>query len=93
MIAYANGHVVAAKSLVAKIQNIILTPLIELMLAVALLMFLWGMYEYVMGADNETTRAKGQKHMLFGIIGLVVMLSALAILKIAAGTFGVSVPE
>ena len=31
--------------------------------------------------------------MIYGILGLVVMLSALTLLKIAAGTFGVTIPE
>lgn len=94
MIAYAEdgAHIVAANELVAKITDIIITPLVSLMLSLALIFFLWGAYEFVRNADNESGRATGKQHMLYGIIGMLVMLSALAILKIAATTFGVSVP-
>lgn len=95
MIVYAadEAHVVAAKSVLAKIESAILFPLMTLMMAVAFLVFLWGAYEYVLHADDDGARETGRTHMLYGIIGLLVMISALAILKIAAGTFGVSVPN
>ena len=80
----------AAKTALAKIESAILFPLMTLMMAVALLMFLWGMYEYVLNADDEGARSTGKTHMLYGVIGLFVMISALGILKIAAGTFGIT---
>ena len=85
-------HVVAAKELLGKIENIILFPLMSLMMAVALLVFLWRAYEFVVHADDEKGRSTGKTHMLYGIIGLLVMISAYTILKIAAGTFGIDVP-
>lgn len=92
MIAYAAeaAHIVAAKSMLSRIEAVILFPLMTLMMSVALLFFLFGIYEYVRSADSDEARAAGQQHMLYGIIGLLVMVSAYAILKIAAGTFGIS---
>ncbi len=94
MIAFAADpeHVVAAKGLLSKIESAILFPLMTLLTAVAVFVFLWGVYEYVLHADEDSAREQGRMHMLYGIIGLVVILSAYAILKIAAGTFGVPVP-
>jgi hypothetical protein len=92
MIAYAaDAHIVAARSLLGRIEQAILFPLLAFMLSVALLMFLWGAYEFVQGADESDGRTTGRRHMLYGIIGMLVMLSALAILRIAAGTFGITV--
>lgn len=95
MIAYAadGAHVVAAKQALAKLENAILFPLMYLMMALAFLYFMWGAYQYVLGAEDEEARSTGKMHMLYGIIGLFVMFSALAILKIAAATFGVTVPN
>lgn len=92
------AHAVDAKAIagpfIARIQDAILFPLISLLLGIALLVFLWGVFEYIRNAGVESgdARTAGKKHMLFGIIGLVVMVSAFAILKIAANTFGISVP-
>ncbi len=95
MIAYAaeGAHITAAKSVLAKLESAILFPLMMLMMAVAFFIFLWGAYQFVLGADSEEARDKGKSHMLFGIIGLLIMISAYAILKIATATFGVTVPS
>ena len=77
-----------AASFVAKFNEIILFPLIALLSAVAFLVFLWGCAQYFINATNEPARQQGVKHITFGIIGLVVMLSAFAILGIATSTFG-----
>ena len=77
-----------AASFVAKFNDIILYPLIALLSAVAFLVFLWGCAQYFINATNDQARQQGVKHITFGIIGLVVMLSAFAILRIATGTFG-----
>jgi hypothetical protein len=57
---------------------------------VAFLVFLWGCAQYFMNATNDTAREEGSKHITYGIIGLVIMVSAYAILQIAVGTFGLN---
>lgn len=79
---------VVAQGFLSKIEYVILFPLITLMMAVALLMFLYGAFEYVRGANDASERETGTRHLLYGTIGMLVMLSALAIFTIAAGTFG-----
>ncbi len=93
MIAFAQEHIVYAQSFLDKIKAVILYPLISLMLGVAVVVFLWGIFEMVMHAENSEARSTGRTHMLAGIIGIVVMLSALTLLRIAANTFGVEVPS
>jgi hypothetical protein len=77
-----------ASSFVDKVNTVILFPLIALLMAVAFLMFLFGCAEYIMNAANSEARSKGIKHITWGIIGLVVMVSAWAILRVASGTIG-----
>lgn len=90
MIAYAAAADVA-QGFVDKLNQIIIYPLITLMMAVALVVFLYGCFEFIVNAGNESARAAGKKHIMWGIIGMVVMVSAYAILSIAAGTFGIYV--
>ncbi len=90
-IAYAAADtpgVAEAQRLVGKINDAILFPLIALMMAIAFIVFLYGAFEYVKNANNETARETGRNHLLYGVIGMLVMLSAMAILQMAAGTFG-----
>ena len=93
-IAYAATNAqIAAQCLVDKVNNVFLFPLIGLLTALALLLFLYGAFEYVKNAASETGRETGRRHILYGIIGLLVMLSAYAILNVAAGTFGLGIDK
>lgn len=84
-------HSKAAMSLLARIEDAILYPIMSLLMGAALLLFVWGAYQYLYGSLDGEQRAEGRKHMLWGIIGLTVMVSALGLLRLAAGTFGVTV--
>lgn len=86
-IAQAPGTKEAA-DFVAKFNSIILFPTIALLSAIAFLVFLWGCAEYFFNATNDQARQQGVKHITWGIIGLVIMLSAFTILSLAASTFG-----
>ena len=82
--------VAEATSFVAKLNEVIIFPTIALLSAVAFLIFIWGCFEYFINAANEEGRKKGVKNITFGIIGLVIMVSAFAILSIFTGTFGLN---
>lgn len=89
-IAYAQGQLAqnsnAATKLVQNIATQIVNPVILFLVALALLIFLWGLAEYIRGGDSSTSRDTGRKHMLWGIIGLFIMISAYAILNIAVNS-------
>lgn len=78
----------AAASFVERFNEVILFPIITLMIAVALLVFVYGAFQYIANSANPSARSEGQKHIMWGIVGLFVMLSAYAILSLAANTFG-----
>jgi len=91
-IAYASAQG-QAQCFVDKINQVLLFPLITLLMALAFLIFIYGAFEYVKNANNDAARETGRQHLFYGVIGMLVMLSAMAILNIAAGTFGLSVGE
>lgn len=78
-------------TLINKIADIIVNPVIKLAFAIAFLVFLWGVFQYVRGADNEEARALGVRHMTWGVIGLAIMVTAKAIVSLIGATVGVSV--
>jgi len=65
-----------------RINKAIVDPLILLLAAASLAMFLYGVYEMVMGAANEEERKKGQQHVLYGVIGLFIIFSVKGILSL-----------
>jgi uncharacterized ion transporter superfamily protein YfcC len=80
----------AAENLVKNISGVIVNPLIILMFTFALVGFLWGVREYVSGADNPETRAKGTQHIMWGIIGMALMFMSFTIVRIVLNTFGLN---
>ncbi len=79
---------IAAQGFLANINEAILFPLLTLLTAVALVVFLYGAFEYVKNSSNEQGRETGRRHLIYGVIGMLIMLSAFSILTIAANTFG-----
>ena len=74
-----------ATKLISNIKDYILNPIIGFMFAVAVVMFIYGIVEYIWGADNEEKIAVGKKHMIYGIIGIFIMIGVYGILNILSG--------
>jgi len=65
-----------------------LHPLIRFILFLGFLYFLYGVYEMVRNADNDEARATGRDHILYGIIGMFIMISFWGIMNLICGTIG-----
>ncbi len=75
---------------VSKLASLINT-LIPFILALALLVFLWGVFKYfVLGGGDEEKQAEGKKFMVYGIIGLVIMVAVWGIVALVANLFGLT---
>lgn len=82
----------AFNSFLGSVQTAILNPLITLLAMAAFLYFVWGVVMFIRNADDEGKRKEGQQHIIWGLVGLVVIFGAQAILSILASTIGVDVP-
>jgi len=78
--------------LVQKISFYILNPIISVIFGIAFMFFLWGIVEYFWQSDSDEARTKGTNHILWGLIGMFIMFTAFAILRIIANTIGADVP-
>jgi succinate dehydrogenase/fumarate reductase cytochrome b subunit len=65
----------------------IINPLILLLVAVAFVVFIWGVFQFIAHAGDETKRHEGQQAILWGLVGLVIMFGAYGIINIAATSF------
>ena len=64
------------------VEQYILNPIIGLMFAVAVVVFIYGVVEFILGFDNEDRKTAGKKHMIWGVIGMFVMVSAFGIINL-----------
>ncbi len=67
------------------LSNIVL-PLVKLAFAVAVVVFVYSVFQVVWG--GEEAREKGKKSMTGGIIGMFIMMSAWGIIYLVANTVG-----
>ena len=73
---------------VGKVDMLIVNPLIILMFALALLYFLYGMFQFLANADDSEERALGRNRILWGVIGMFVMFAVFTMLHIIQNSLG-----
>jgi hypothetical protein len=88
-IAHAETTVVA--KLLGRVNRVIINPLIILMFSLALCYFLYGVLEFFMNSDKADAKETGRQHMIWGIIGMFIMMSVFTIMRILAKSFGFEV--
>ena len=69
----------------------ILNSVIPILVILAIIYFIWGVITYVIAHDEEAKSA-GRNRMIFGIIGLAVIVAVWGLVNILLTTFGVSNP-
>jgi len=65
----------------------ILSQAVILLIALAVVFFLYGILKYITARDDEEKRGKMKNIMIYGIIGLFVMISFWGIVNILINTF------
>jgi len=74
------------------INRLILNPLIGLAFAVALLIFFWGIFQFIASETSDAKREEGKKKILWGLVGMFIMFSAYGLIGLLLGMLGVNVP-
>ena len=74
---------------VKKVDDLIINPIIYVMFALAILIFLYGVLEFIMNQASEEKKTTGRNHMIWGIVGITIMLGVWTILNFVLNTLGV----
>lgn len=64
----------SASNLIAFLKDALSTATI-LILAAAVVYFLWNVFKFIMAAGDEEKRKEGQSGIIYGVIGIAVMVS------------------
>ena len=67
----------------------ILNTIVPLLVTLGVVYFVWGVVQYIMTGD-EAKKKEGRTKMIYGIIGLVVIITMWGIVGLITNTFGVS---
>lgn len=75
-------------TLMQSINRVIINPLIIFLFALAVVYFLYGLVKYLLNPDSEEIRKSSKSHMLWGIIGMFIMVSVFGIMSLILTTLG-----
>lgn len=77
----------AAGEVVGRFIDVIINPTLVLIFAAGFFLFLWGLVVFLFKIREGSVPDEGKKHMLWGLIGMLVMLSAYGIIALIENTF------
>ncbi len=65
-----------------KVESQVLLPIITLLAFAAFVVFLWGVVDFIRQADNPEARKIGQTHMIWGVVGIVLIFGTTAVINL-----------
>ncbi len=72
------------------INREILNPAITLLFLCAIVIFFYGLFKFVSRLSSPQERDTGRQVMVWGIVGMFIMVSAFAIIRVALSIAGVT---
>jgi uncharacterized membrane protein YidH (DUF202 family) len=87
---FTNVAYASVDTFISNVNKLIINPLIALLFGLAVVYFLYGIFEFISNQENEEAKTKGKSHMIWGIIGIVIMMGVFSILEIIMNTFNIN---
>ena len=71
-----------ATELVDRFVDFIINPAILIIFTFGFFLFTWGLVQFLWNLDEGGENAAGKQHMLWGIVGMLIMVSVYGIINI-----------
>lgn len=76
-------------SFIGKVDTIIINPIITLLFALAVVFFLYGALQFFTNQENEEKKTQGKMHMIWGVVGITVMIGVFGLMNLILNTLNV----
>jgi uncharacterized membrane protein YidH (DUF202 family) len=87
---FVNIAYASVGSFVSKVDKLIINPIIVFLFALGVVYFLYGTAEFIFNQQNEEKKTAGKSHMIWGLIGLTIMMGVWMILNVILNTFNIT---
>ena len=77
----------AASTLIGRFETYIINPAIVILFAAGFLLFVYGLVEFLVTLNQGGESNEGKQHMIWGVIGMLIMVSVLGIISMLNNTF------
>ena len=85
----------SAQGLIKGVNNIgdIISTLIPIAIALAILFFFWGLAKYILNQGDEEKKKEGRGIMIWGVIAIFIMVSIWGLVSVVGETLGIEIDE
>ncbi len=66
----------------------LIDPAVKVIFTLGLFLFLWGIVEFLWSLKDGKVDQKGKDHMIYGMAGMLIMVSVYGIIGLLMNTFG-----
>ncbi|HUO56074.1 MAG TPA: hypothetical protein VMU27_01420 [Candidatus Paceibacterota bacterium] len=87
----ASAQSVSVDSLITKFGVYIIDPILLVIFAAGFFMFMWGLFQFMLNVNRGEDTSAGKQHMIYGTIGMVIMVSVYGIIGLLDNTFGLNI--
>lgn len=78
-----------ASGILQRFNDFVITPLVYLIFTTGFLLFLWGLIEFLWKIRGGGDTEQGKNHMIWGLAGMLIMVSVWSIISLIGNTIGV----
>lgn len=79
----------AGTELLDRIVTYVIDPAVKVVFTLGLFFFLWGFIEFLWHLKDGKVNDDGKNHMIWGLVGMVIMVSVYGIISLIMNTFGI----
>ncbi|OGG60342.1 hypothetical protein A2765_06325 [Candidatus Kaiserbacteria bacterium RIFCSPHIGHO2_01_FULL_56_24] len=81
----------AGEELLQRIITYIIDPAVRVVFTAGLFLFLWGLVEFLWGLKEGKDQTDGKNHMIWGMVGMLIMVSVYGIIALIVNTFEINI--
>ncbi|HUO50259.1 MAG TPA: hypothetical protein VMU25_01685 [Candidatus Paceibacterota bacterium] len=75
---------------VGRFTDQIINPALLILAAAGFMFFVWGLVEFLISLIQGGQTGDGKRHMIYGVLGMVIMFSTYGIISLLNNTFGLN---
>lgn len=86
------AYAATVETILGQIRSI-LNLVAPILMVLATIVFLWGIVRYVTAGGDEDKLKEGRQFIIFGLVGLFIMIAAWGIVLAVVNQFGLQTPS
>ncbi len=78
----------SGEEILQRIITYVIDPALRVIFTLGLLLFIWGIIQFLWGVKDGRADEKGKDHMVYGLLGMLIMVSVYGIIALIINSFG-----